>query len=122
MPSTTDQPPGARVPLLVQRLSYELTRFSHLFARHHALHPTDVEALAPAGRGQVWVGDIGDNRSARSQVQVARIPVGRGDRDVSPTVYDLVYPDGAHDAETLVSDPRTGRLRSEEHTSELQSH
>lgn len=72
--------------------------------------PTDVEALAPAGRGQVWVGDIGDNRSARSQVQVARIPVGRGDRDVSPTVYDLVYPDGAHDAETLVSDPRTGRL------------
>ncbi len=57
MPSTTDQPPGARVPLLVQRLSYELTRFSHLFARHHALHPTDVEALAhlhqASLRGQV---------------------------------------------------------------------
>jgi DNA-binding MarR family transcriptional regulator len=46
MPSTGDHPPGARVPVLVQQLSYELTRFSHLFAHRHALHPTDVEALA----------------------------------------------------------------------------
>lgn len=70
----------------------------------------DVEALAPAGRGHVWVGDIGDNRSVRSSVQVARIPVGRGTRTVEPTTYDLVYPDGAHDAETLLSDPTSGRL------------
>ena len=70
----------------------------------------DVEALAPAGDGHVWVGDIGDNRAARPSVQVARIPVGRGTRTVEPTVYDLVYPDGSHDAETLMSDPATGRL------------
>jgi hypothetical protein len=38
------------------------------------------------------------------------VPVGRGDRTVAPTVYDLVYPDGAHDAETLLCDPHTGRL------------
>lgn len=72
--------------------------------------PTDVEALAPAPDGDVWVGDIGDNRSVRDSVQVAKVPVGRGDRSVSPAVYDLVYPDGAHDAETLLCDPATGRL------------
>ena len=27
-----------------------------------------------------------------------------------PTSYDLAYPDGAHNAETLMSDPVTGRL------------
>ncbi|MCM0620781.1 hypothetical protein [Nocardioides bruguierae] len=72
--------------------------------------PTDVEALAPAGRGHVWVGDIGDNNAVRDSIQVARVPVGAGDRTVSPTVYDLVYPDGARDAETLLRHPRTGRL------------
>jgi hypothetical protein len=72
--------------------------------------PTDVEAIAPAGPGAVWVGDIGDNTETRDAVQVARVPVGRGDRTVTPTVYDLVYPDGAHNAETLLRDPTTGRL------------
>ncbi|GAA3530119.1 MarR family winged helix-turn-helix transcriptional regulator [Nocardioides daeguensis] len=41
-----DHPAGSRVPVLVQQLSYELTRFSHLFAHRHALHPTDIDALA----------------------------------------------------------------------------
>jgi hypothetical protein len=73
--------------------------------------PRDVEALAPADAGKdVWVGDIGDNSSSREHVQVAKVPVGRGDRDVPATVYTLVYPDGAHDAETLLCDPATGRL------------
>ncbi|MFT4081001.1 MAG: hypothetical protein QM638_00295 [Nocardioides sp.] len=71
---------------------------------------TDVEALAAAPDGRIWVGDIGDNRSVRPSVQVAEVPVGRGDRTVTPTVYDLVYPDGSHDAETLLCDPATGRL------------
>lgn len=34
------------VASLVQELSYELNRFSDLFARAHGLHPTDVHALA----------------------------------------------------------------------------
>jgi hypothetical protein len=70
----------------------------------------DVESLAPAGPGEVWVGDTGDNRGARDSVTVLRVPVGRGDRTVTPTAYDLVYPGGGRDAETLMSDPRTGRL------------
>jgi hypothetical protein len=72
--------------------------------------PEDVEALAPAGPGEVWVGDIGDNLEQRSSIRVTRIPVGRGDRAASGTSYDLVLPGGAHDAETLLSHPTTGRL------------
>ena len=77
---------------------------------HWADHPVDTEALAPGGNGYVWVGDIGDNPSSRSSVEIARVPVGRGDRDVDPTTYRLTYPDGATDAETLLQDPTTSRL------------
>jgi len=72
--------------------------------------PTDVEALAPAGPGHVWVADTGDNRHVRDSIEVLRVPVGRGDSSVRPTSYELVYPDGAHDAEALVRHPLTGRL------------
>jgi hypothetical protein len=77
---------------------------------HWADDPTDTEALAPAGRGEVWVGDIGDNSASRDSIEVARVPVGPGERTVHPATYDLVYPDRAHNAETLLCDPRTGRL------------
>lgn len=78
---------------------------------HWEQSPRDVEALALApGHDRVWVGDIGDNSASRPHIQVAEIPVGRGDRTVHPAVYTLVYPDGAHDAETLLCDPATGRL------------
>ncbi len=77
---------------------------------HWSEDPTDVEALAPAGQGAVWVGDIGDNSASRDSVQVTRVPVGRGDRTVDATTYELTYPNGAVNAETLLSDPDTGRL------------
>jgi hypothetical protein len=77
---------------------------------HWSDAPTDVEALAPAGPGHVWVGDIGDNLGHRPDVTITRIPVGRGDRTVQSTSYRLSYPGGARDAETLVRNPRTGRL------------
>jgi hypothetical protein len=73
-------------------------------------HPVDTEALAPGGKGFVWVGDIGDNDHRRASVEIARIPVGRGNRDVDPTSYRLAYPDGPTDAETLMRDPVSGRL------------
>jgi hypothetical protein len=77
---------------------------------HWSDHATDTEALAPAGPGFVWVGDIGDNLGRRSEVTITRVPVGRGDRTVRATSYHLTYPGGANDAETLVRDPVTGRL------------
>lgn len=71
----------------------------------------DAEAMAPARRpGYVWVGDIGDNLAQRRDVAVRRVPVGRGDRTVVVPTYRLVYPDGAHDAETLLVSPRTRRM------------
>ncbi|HJQ04448.1 MAG TPA: hypothetical protein VJ872_03335 [Nocardioides sp.] len=70
----------------------------------------DDESLAPAGPGYVWVGDTGDNLSTRSSITVARVPIGRGDRTVPGEVHELVYPDGAHDAETLLRNPVTGQL------------
>ena len=72
--------------------------------------PTDVEALAPAGPGEVWVADIGDNDGDRDHVEVARVPVGRGERTVDAETYALTFPGGPVDAETLLSDPKTGRL------------
>ena len=72
--------------------------------------PVDMEALAPAGPGEVWVGDIGDNGAARSSISVTRVPVGRGERSGTYPTYDLVYADGPRDAETLLAHPRTGRL------------
>lgn len=73
--------------------------------------PVDVEALAPGARdGEVWVADIGDNDQVRDSVSVRQVPVGRGDREADTVSYELVYPDGAQDAETLMVHPRTGRL------------
>ena len=75
-----------------------------------ASQPEDVEALAPAGAGAVWVGDIGDNLEERQSIRVTRVPVGTGEREESGTSYELVFPGPARDAETLLSDPATGRL------------
>lgn len=72
--------------------------------------PTDVEALAPAKGGGVWVGDIGDNTGSRDSVSVTRVPVGRGERTVEAPSYELVYPRGPVNAETLMADPTSGRL------------
>ncbi len=69
---------------------------------------TDVEALAPGADGTVWAGDIGDNKQNREDVQVYRLTPRDGDHP--GTRYDLTYPDGPHDAETLLVAPRTGRV------------
>ncbi|MCM3517317.1 hypothetical protein M3673_18900, partial [Nocardioides sp. P86] len=77
--------------------------------------PVDVEALAPADGpgarpGEVWVGDIGDNPGERTSGSVTRVAVGRGALGAAGTPYELVYPDGGQDAETLLVEPRSGRL------------
>ena len=71
----------------------------------------DVEALAAGPRGEVWVGDIGDNDAIRPTVTVYAVPRPTpGDRAVDARSYLLGYPDGPHDAEALLVHPRTGRL------------
>ncbi|QIX28042.1 esterase-like activity of phytase family protein [Nocardioides sp. JQ2195] len=70
----------------------------------------DVEAMAPARGGQVWVADIGDNLGKRHDISVTRIPVGPADATVSGTTYPLEFRDGPRDAEALLAHPTTGRL------------
>jgi hypothetical protein len=76
----------------------------------------DWEALAPgkdaAGKPLLWVGDLGDNRSSWPSVRVYRIvePAQLGEQDVAWTGYDLRFPDGPRDAETLLVDPADQRL------------
>lgn len=71
---------------------------------------TDIEGLAPAGDGQVWVGDTGDNLHRRGSVRLFRVPVGAEDRTVEPEEWDLTFPGGSQDAETLMANPATGRV------------
>jgi len=51
----------------------------------------------------VWAADIGDNTESRQVVEVHLVRVGRGERHVDAPSYRLVYPDGAHDAESLIA-------------------
>lgn len=70
----------------------------------------DWEAIAvgPCPLGScVYVGDIGDNRASRRRITVYRF---RDMADLPPAVpatdiYHAVYPDGPHDAETLIVTP-----------------
>ena len=71
--------------------------------------PRDVEAVAMS-RGRLYVGDIGDNTSKRDFVTVYWFDSPQPDNKTVPyRSYDFSYPDGPHDAETLLVDP-TGRL------------
>jgi hypothetical protein len=54
------------------------------------------------------VGDTGDNRQRRDDIAVYRVRPGEDDRDAER--FDLAYPDGPHDAETLLVEPRTQRV------------
>ncbi|HEX6249340.1 MAG TPA: hypothetical protein VFZ64_15840 [Nocardioidaceae bacterium] len=72
--------------------------------------PDDVEALASAPDGALWVGDIGDNRRSRGSIRVHRLRPAPGGGTVGAQSYELVYPGPPTDAEALLVHPRTGRL------------
>ncbi|MFN0088797.1 MAG: hypothetical protein ACKVWR_00785 [Acidimicrobiales bacterium] len=76
---------------------------------------TDWEdlALGPGptpGPRWLYLADIGDNRARRDTVKVVRVPEPvLGDAAAGPAQsFTLRYPDGAHDAESLLMDPVTG--------------
>jgi hypothetical protein len=72
--------------------------------------PVDVEALAPGVGEEVWVADIGDNTRSRGSIRIHRLVPADGGGRVDATTYDLAYPDGPHDAETLLVHPTTERV------------
>jgi hypothetical protein len=70
----------------------------------------DWEDIAVRGR-TIYVGDIGDNLAARPNVTVYRFAEPPpGVTTVAAQRIDLRYADGAHDAETLLVDPRSGAI------------
>jgi hypothetical protein len=69
-----------------------------------------------AGQPYIYVGDIGDNAESRANVKIYRVPeptVAGAPGTVTVTGVEhltLQYPDGAHNAETLLVDPVSGDL------------
>jgi hypothetical protein len=80
--------------------------------------PRDVEdvTVGPCAPGDerpcVFLADIGDNFERRDSVRLYRLPEPEslGDATVPVEVLTFTYPDGSHDAESLVADSRSGRL------------
>lgn len=70
--------------------------------------PIDVEAVALV-KNRLYVADIGDNRARRNFVTVYFFDNPQPGQTRSYRSVDFAYPDGPHDAETLLVD-RTGRL------------
>jgi hypothetical protein len=70
---------------------------------------------APGGGDALYIADIGDNDAQRAEVVVYRVPeprlAGGGPAASAPAArLALRYPDGAHDAEALLVDRRSGAL------------
>lgn len=75
-----------------------------------------------AGVSYIYIGDIGDNNSRRNEITVYRVPepsIAADDNSSKPgkqhttalaEAIHLKYPDGKHDAETLLIHPMTGDL------------
>ncbi|NEA34288.1 esterase-like activity of phytase family protein [Streptomyces sp. SID13031] len=73
----------------------------------------DVEAIAVDNDGTIYIADIGDNNKNRDMIEVYTIPEParlEDEENVKFHRYDFEYPDGAHDAETLLIEPQTKRL------------
>jgi hypothetical protein len=64
-----------------------------------------------SGNPVLYFGDIGDNSSKRTEIDVYQVPEPRGpSADVPWVRYRFQYPDGSHNAETLMVDPHTHRI------------
>ncbi|MCS0635945.1 WD40 repeat domain-containing protein [Streptomyces sp. LP05-1] len=75
--------------------------------------PRDMEAISVGPDGDVYVGDIGDNRNGSwPHVWIYRFPEPRELRDqtVNATQFTVVYADGPRNAEALMVHPKTGRV------------
>jgi hypothetical protein len=71
------------------------------------------------GQSYLYVGDIGDNGLSRSWITVYRVPepvvTGTAANPTSASLsgvdtFNLKYPDGPHNAESLIVDPKSGEM------------
>lgn len=75
--------------------------------------PFDVEAITVTADRTVYIGDVGDNAEVRDTIAIYTFQAPSelaGDQRVDSTRYVLTYPDGAHNAETILVDPSTGEV------------
>lgn len=75
--------------------------------------PRDVEAISIGPDNQIYVGDIGDNLGGTwPYVWIYRLPEPKTlqDQTVRATQFVVKYEDGARNAESMVVDPKTGRV------------
>lgn len=75
--------------------------------------PRDVEAISLGPDGQLYVGDIGDNKDGTwDRVWIYRFaePKQLGDVTVKAAQFTVRYADGPRDAEALMVHPVTGRV------------
>ncbi|MEU9147322.1 WD40 repeat domain-containing protein [Streptomyces sp. NPDC048349] len=75
--------------------------------------PRDVEAISLGPDGQLYVGDIGDNRDGTwDHVWIYRFPEPKqlGDVTVKAAQFTVRYADGPRNAEALMVHPVTGRV------------
>lgn len=69
---------------------------------------------APSTDDCLYFGDIGDNTESRASYVLYRVAeptsLSDGSQDVTGEAFEFTYPDGPHDAETLLVHPTTGRV------------
>ncbi len=94
------------------------TRATYNFSGVSAYDWEDI-ALGPgpiSGVDYLYIGDIGDNSKIRPNIQIYRVrepavPAGIGTYALNGVDrIDLVYPNGARNAESLLVDPRNGEI------------
>jgi len=63
----------------------------------------DISAAPCPSGGCLYIGDIGDNRAARSRIQIYRVPEpALTDAETAvPEVFNVTYADGPHNAEAM---------------------
>jgi hypothetical protein len=80
--------------------------------RISGLKVDDWEAVAVGacpGGSCIYIADIGDNDADRKRVTIYRVPEPSGEDSVAvKDTFHATYPDGAHDAETLLVAPDGG--------------
>ncbi len=72
----------------------------------------DVATATVKGKSYVYCGDIGDNKEKRKAIHIYRVPEPKsgGGKVAADQDLELAYPDGAHNAETLLVQPETGDI------------
>lgn len=87
--------------------------------RLDGITPFDWEDMAagpgPNGEPSLYLADFGDNAEVRTRITFIRLPEPADLTDVAQTTAEFAllhaeYPDGAHNAEALLVDPRTAEL------------